>query len=364
MTLNKELIHLLAEVKSEYCASIYLTKQYNAASEIYEIDQLRLQSALADCKEQLTELGMDEEEAALRTQQVQKSVLGNTFFSRYSPGTVSIFFAPGSLEFFEIPDLEIDLSYLGREFYLRPLLPLLSGMGRYFLLSLTDSQLRLFEGLNQNLAPVNMQRILPHDGASDSAAGDVVVPAGKDLHDHLKRIFQRLDDGVLSLLSGSGAPLILAGPDALTVLYRENSRYPLLQHPQISHHPQHDSLDALMQKAWPIAREFFQHKKVEKRKAFIEQMLQGKASISLREIVAAAVEGRVHTLMLDRAERWTGTYKPAIKYVEVDDEIDLHSRALFNFAAVQTFLQGGEVYDLERDELPDRTTSINAIYRY
>lgn len=40
------------------------------------------------------------------------------------------------------------------------------------------------------------------------------------------------------------------------------------------------------------------------------------------------------------------------------------SVSLMNVAAINTFLQGGDFYLLEKEDMPDRNSRVNALYRY
>jgi hypothetical protein len=50
--------------------------------------------------------------------------------------------------------------------------------------------------------------------------------------------------------------------------------------------------------------------------------------------------------------------------IALQDERQPYSTCLFNKAAVQTFLQGGTVYNVAKDELPDAGSDICGIFRY
>lgn len=58
-------------------------------------------------------------------------------------------------------------------------------------------------------------------------------------------------------------------------------------------------------------------------------------------------------------------------YTEENDKITVtqseennHTVSLMNVVAIKTFLKGGDVYLMEKEEMPNPNSRINALYRY
>jgi hypothetical protein len=89
----------------------------------------------------------------------------------------------------------------------------------------------------------------------------------------------------------------------------------------------------------------------------------GLASNNPEEIVAAAGDGKVGYLFVAADRQQWGTFDPETKKVEVLDKHRKGAEDILDTAAVQTYLNGGIVYLLGRDRMPDKSP-LAAIFRY
>ncbi len=354
--IDKSLITRLAEVsEKEWCVTIYLPKEEQ--DDQYELDQLRLNKALAEAKNHLQAKDMEQEAVEKMLKSARRLLDENPFFNRYQSGAVALFLSPGTLETMDIPILKEEMVYVGGEFYLRPILSLLNEMQHFFLLVLDEDNALLFEGTQNNIAQIG--NLVP---LVEARVGAPVPDAEKGEGIYLKKLYQRLDGKARELIAEEKAPLMLGGSEQRTQLFREVSQYSNILAETIDYRANIDDHKVLHRRAKPIMEEYLREQRRAKRRFFVKEMLKGNASISLTDVLAAAVGGRVATLFMDKDEFTTGQYKPAIQYAEVDEQPDEDHTALFNLAAINTFLNGGEVYDLERKDMPDSTTSINATF--
>ena len=96
-------------------------------------------------------------------------------------------------------------------FQLKPLLSLLLSNKRFCILTLSRNRPRLFAAAD--------------DGISELDLAPGQPPAGDE---PLGTCFRRVDRSVCEALAGSSAPLILAGPQHESALYRKVNSYPHL----------------------------------------------------------------------------------------------------------------------------------------
>jgi hypothetical protein len=89
----------------------------------------------------------------------------------------------------------------------------------------------------------------------------------------------------------------------------------------------------------------------------------GLASNIVEEIVPAANHGRVGLLFVARGcQRW-GTFDSDSSQVQVFSGKEPNAEDLLDLAAMQTYLNGGTVYALARDKMPEGAL-MAAVYRY
>lgn len=358
--IDRQLISRLADSSREWCVTLYVPKVEKEGR--YELDRLRFNNAVADVLEQLRHRGMRIGDAEAFVVALKELPERDHYFNRYQGGLLAIFFNADLLEVVELPVIDLEESvYVGREFYLRPVLSLLNGLGRYFVLSLSGDNVLLYEGNEGGLLQAG--NLTPVESAGQNSRQIQLAARSDDQAVQLKRYFQRIDDKLLELIGREKAPLLLAASEKVALLYRELSRYSYVLPDAVQFVPEKESTAVLLKRVQPLFQEFMRARKKEKRRLFIQEMLKGNASISLTDILAAADNGQVTALFLDKNEFTTGQYKAAIQWAKVDEEPTEDHTALFNLAAIKTFQQGGEVYDLARNEMPDETTPINATFR-
>jgi hypothetical protein len=88
-----------------------------------------------------------------------------------------------------------------------------------------------------------------------------------------------------------------------------------------------------------------------------------RASHTLEEVVPAAYHGRVAFLFVAvGVQRW-GTFHAVDNTVSVHETAEPGDEDLLDFAAVQTFVNGGSVYAVQPHDIPDRAHLV-AVFRY
>jgi hypothetical protein len=133
----------------------------------------------------------------------------------------------------------------------------------------------------------------------------------------------------------------------------------------IARDPQGVELETLHSEAWALVEPLFQRQQEQALDAYghLSGTDSERASNELKDIVRAAYYERVGALFvaLDQ-ERW-GTFDPQAGEVNVHREAQPGDRDLLDLAAAQTILNGGSVFALKQDALPD-STPLAAVFRY
>lgn len=110
----------------------------------------------------------------------------------------------------------------------------------------------------------------------------------------------------------------------------------------------------------------FDQKRKDKTARFIEQQGTGRTAIGIDEILPAAFYGKVDALFCENKADIFGSFHKdennsiTVKQSEENDQ----TVSLMNVAAIQTFLNGGDVYLLKQEEMPNPASRISALFRY
>lgn len=377
-----------AQHRAQPCISIFM-RTFQAAADVQQ-NPIRLRDLLKDAEKQLTAQGMRNPDAMELLAPAYDLFGRSDFWETQSKG-LAIFLSRDTFRHFRLPVQFSDRVVVNNRFNIKPLLSVLHDDGTFYVLALDQKDIRLLQGSRDNIVPVpldelgvptSMSAALPNEefqaanqlhtfpsGEPNSKYGQTAITHGQGISEDpkskIRRFLQKVDDGLRSWFGESKAPLVLAGVEYLLPIYREVTSYPTLADKPILGNPKGLKDNELHDRAWSIVEPMF-HKPLEKDRDLYRQFMGEKdqhASNDLKVIVPAAAYGRVATLFVDRDQRLWGTFDPATEQVTIHEERKPEDDDLLDLASLQTILNNGTVYALERDQMPDKSP-IAAVFRY
>ena len=362
------------------CVSI--TMPTHAAGVDDPQDTLRLKNLVSEAERKLTERGMRGPDAKRLLDPVRSLPVDSGFWGKRSQG-LAVFVANGSVHRFRLP-LPLDESVVvNRRFQVKALLPLVGANDRFFVLALSQKQVRFLEGgqfamkaVTVDGLPRDIDQALNYDagdrghpanpaGRGDPGKGGVPHGQGAERDtskEDLAQYFRLIDAALRPVLRDQRAPLVLAGVQYLLPIYREVSSYPHLAAAELPGNPDHLNELQLHDRAWPLIKPHVEKAKLDAGAKYRQLAGTGKASADIRQIIPATVGGQVESLFVDRAAHVWGAFDPATNEVHVHAEEQPGDDDLLDFAAVQTLLSRGTVFAVARDDSP--ASLIAAVFRY
>ena len=378
-------IHQLIEVRSDWCVSIFMPT--HSVGREQQQDPIRLKNLLSDAQARLMDSGMrrPDTQALLRP---AVDLLADTGFWRHQSHGLAIFLASGFQEIFRLPLNFNKLLVISPHFHIKPLLPLLSENGQFYILAISLNEIRLLLGSREDAFPVvldntptSMREALYMDdpekhldlhttsSSGRSAAGIAVFHGQGGISDSEKtnilRYFRYVDRGIMKDVNDKSISMLLAGVDYLLPIYRKANSYPRLIHVDIVGSPDEVSDKELRERAWEQLKPIIQEKQ-DKALAQLTQLLGSKnenASTDIKRIVLAAQAGMVECLFVPLGvQRW-GQIIEDQHNVLLESQPTLKNYDLLDRAAVLTLEKGGSVYTLESELMPAKS-ELAAIMRY
>ena len=376
--LTRNNLKLLMAVHKGPCVSVFMP-MHRSGPETQQ-DPIRLKNLIREAEERLIARGLRTPEAKELLEPAERLLRDGLFRQHQSDG-LAMFLSLGVFHYYPLPFVFKELVIVTDRFHIKPLLPLLSGDGRYFVLALSQNKIRLLQSTHYSVSeldvadvPENLAETLRDDDSwKDLHMHSALSGKGKlsaithgdevDSKENIRRYFRRIDRGLHELLRNERAPLVLAGVDYLHPIYKEVNSYPHLMDEGITGNPERLSAGELHELTWTIVKPYFQKAQQEAVNRYKEFASSGQASNRIRKIIPAAYHGRIELLfVIPYLQQW-GTFDPGT------DEIHLHKKEktgdedLLEFAAIQTLLNGGTVYMIGAEKMPD-TDPLAAVFRY
>lgn len=379
--LPREELEKLIEGCGGPCVSIFLPT-HRAGTETQQ-DPIRLKNLLEEAREDLLAKELRSTEAD-RILEPARELLADEVFWRYQSDGLAVFLSWDDFRYYRLPLHFEELTVVASRYHVKPVLPLLTGDGQFYVLALSQNEVRLLRATRYSVSevelrdvPESLADVLKHDapekqlqfhtGTSGGRGGRAAVFHGHeavDTKDYINlRYFRQVDQGVREVLKGSRALLVLAGVEYLLPIYREVSTYPHLVEEGVTGNPEGLSEEEVHRQAWAIVRPHFLEARREAVARYEQLAGTGRTSNDLREIVPAAYYGRVDVLFAAAGSRQWGVFDPGTGEAELHEEAEFGDGDLLDFAAVQTLLTKGTVYVLDPEDVPGGAVTAS-VFRY
>jgi hypothetical protein len=378
--LDQNALERIANVIADPCVSIYLPTHPKGLD--YRKDPIRLKNLLRDAETQLEAIGMERERIQAFLEPASKLLEDDLFWKHQSDG-LAVFMTQNGMERFRLPLRFSELAVVNRRFHIKPLLPLLSLDGRFWLLTLSQNRVRLFDGsrealheLDMKSIPASLQDALGYDWEQSSlqfrasgapGASRTAFYGGGEGREHAKEeitaFFRLVDDGIRALIGDSKAPIVLAAVDYEIAIYRQITKLPHVLEQGIAGNP--ESLDAgeLHRRGWELVAPHFDRAREMALERYGDLSATERTSTDLQEVLGAAHDGRIETLFVALGVRRWGRYDAESRSVEEVKERGPGVEDLLDLAAAQAFARGGTVHAVAPEQLPVEGP-LAAIYRY
>ncbi len=165
---------------------------------------------------------------------------------------------------------------------------------------------------------------------------------------YLKEVNQTL---WTELLSQESAPLILAGTEQITGLYRQISKYNIVEQ-SLTGNFDHEDKNSVYQKVREIAAPFFRENVRKALKTYYDNSTTELTSSIPEDVIPASFYSQISDLFIVKDAHIWGTFDEASNELVIHEEKQEGDTCLLNKAAIKTLKNGGAVHVLEQDKMP------------
>ncbi len=336
---------------------------------------LRLRAAIDQAK---GILNGDDANGAAEILAPLEGLIGDQDFWRHQADGLALFASRDFGRLYRLPVRLPDMVVVGPTFHTRPLIEYLQAPERFWVLSVTQKDVRMWEGTVSDISPVDLatvptslQQALGTTVAADrlnlrSPRGSGSAPifhghgAGKDdTKQELEKFFRAVDAGVRELLADEFGPIILAAVDYYHPIYHSISKLENLTDEGIVGSIVGWDDGRIHAAAWPIARKSVERKLDVALNLWESSYGRGKAESDLATVARLAVAGRIRLLLTENGRTVWGRIDRTSGDIEVGrgGGSDPHGTAvdLLDELAEMTIQLGGRALELPAEKMPTDT---------
>ncbi len=381
--ITQEQFEKLANFKDELCISIFIPTQRAGKEVLEEQSKTHLKSKMDDIKRKLDKAGHSEEKITKIISPIRELIEDKDFWRHQSDG-LAIFASPEFFEKFTVPVNFEAYEHISNEFYIKPLVPLFSGDGRFYLLAIQVKGVSFYEASRYSITKINIEDLTPsslmervgfdYEEKALQFKTSGATQGEKNMHGHagadrerkheIFRYFRAVDEGLQPILNKGKLPLVVACQDYLFPIYKDANTYNKLYEEPVPGNPSDMDLMDFHEKSWNVIEPFFEKTKREKLKKYEEWNNTEHTSPSVSDIIPAAMEGKIDTLFLENREEIWGTYNDKSRKVTINDQQNSGNYSLMNLAAKKVLENGGNVFLIEAAFMPEKDSKMNALFRY
>ena len=384
MFLRHDLDELLAFDKSP-AISLYLPT-HPAGREVRQ-DAIRLRNLLSEAADRLAARDM-RKPAIDALLQPTRNLVDDEEFWRYQDEGLAIFLGPAFDRIHKLPIAVPEELTIAGHFCIKPLLPLIDAAGSFWVVALSASRTRLYQGSRWTFAevtgldlPQGIAEIWdeteyqethkaspvgrPQRGPAGLAHAQALGDAPEELHKtQLIELLHRIAASLEPVIKRQPAPVILAAEPKIQGQFRDIAKWKELLPGGILEFPDARPDEELRNKAWAVFAPLEEAERGEWL-GHLRTLLgnNGRATTTPEEIVKAARYGRVDRLFLSDGQPLWGSFDEANDRVVAHREPGEGDDDLFDYAALMTLRQGGNVTLVDRAQLPPAGPAA-AILRY
>ena len=229
----------LMQEREQPCVSLFLPT-HRAGSEVQQ-DRIRLKNVIRDAHDRLVQTGVRSAEADRMLQPV-RDLLDDGLFWRHQEDGLAIFRSPGLFAHYRVPLQFGQLVVFAERFHVKPFLPLLTEDGIFYVLALSQNNVRFLRGSRFGVREIDVpgmprslkdalrydefeKQLQYHTDTEPKVGERPAVFHGHSLKDeeksNLVRYFRQIDKALHALLHDERVPLVLGGTAFLFPIYRE-----------------------------------------------------------------------------------------------------------------------------------------------
>ncbi|MDO5667915.1 MAG: hypothetical protein Q4G44_08845 [Alcaligenaceae bacterium] len=280
-----------------------------------------------------------------------------------------------------------EFAVVSDSFHLKPLLRISQTQDRFQVLCITRTDVQMYEGTRDGLDQVIFADDFPaHIDEATDVEADTAIPVtsyglgpsnrqGQVMHyqggrkEAVQTDKERFLGAVARALHNNISkdaklPVVLVGLSENLGIFRKNNQNPYVLEQEINIDPSSLTVGQLLEKAWALVEPVAAKRVQEEIARFNQAHGTGLANGDLNRTLAAILDGRVETLLVDAEKRVAGKIDREERRIELlEDFSDPEAEDILDDLAEMVLRRGGEVKIIPSQYMPT-DTGLASIYRF
>ncbi len=384
--LTKDRFSELANFKDGVTVSLYFATASTGGEGNEQFDSIAFKSALNTAEQTLKKLGHNQVDVVKLLQPAQDFINDKNLWKNLSKG-LAVFIADGFFKYIKMPVTPEPKVVVESSFYVTPLIPLITSNEYFYLLVMSKQGVKLFKAdafgmqymaveLPQSIEEVkrlsDLDATTYRRGESGKRAAEVAQPGQShgggggnvDGKDNIATYFEAVDDILWEkVFNKENAPLLLAGVEYEIPIYKSVCDYHNVWEQPLTGNRSNQETQALYQDAMEVMAPYFKQKTVKALEQYGNKSATALTSSIVTDVVPATYYGRVSHLFVAKGVHVYGIFDEMNNQLTIHDIQQADSEDLLDNAVVKTLATGGEVYLLDKEEMP-ADSAVAALFRY
>jgi hypothetical protein len=363
------------------CLTLYMPVTEAAANQSSKANELEWRELVRQIEQKLRDVGPKKRELLEPLSDWEVFLAGGSVHGR----SIGVFRSAELLRLAWLDERVVSRAVVGPHFFIRPMLLELTRPKTFYILALSQKNVRLLRCTMRSSeeAPLPASTATSFDAYMNTAKPDHVLDnrssagpdagGGKgvmfgtssereDKDQYLAHFYRQVDRGLNEILRGQNEAVVMAGVDYEIALYRSVSKFPRLAEEFVEGAANSLKAGEMHARAIEAIQRCYEHK-VDNALAEYNHKVGGGATNRLKEVVTAAHDGRVLTLLVSDSLQTTGVFDETAHRAKGRETGTTEDEDLVNDAAVQTILHAGQIYVAPNSKMPQGSPAA-AIYRF
>ena len=386
----EKLLNVQNNTKNALCISIFIPTHRAGQQTLNGQDNILFKNKVKEARALLARHDVPEAEIEEYMKPAEALLNDNNFWRHQSEG-LAVFITKGFAQHYTLPIEMPDVVYVLDQFYITPILPILSQNGRFFILCLYREKVGFYEATIDKIRPIDVSSFVPETmnkalkfdvkgndqdftNSTTTVNGSNIVHGpgstkGDEEHERVREFVIEIDNSLQKILHDAHEPLVLAGVDHYCSLYKSHSKYKNIVPQNINVNENSDvfNMQALHEKALKVVKPIMQQSHTDSLNRYQNVAGTGVTSEDIATVAAEAMHGRVDTLFISPSEPVWGSYDAASATAVIHKEYQRGDYDLVNLAAIKTIAQGGKVFVNSYNglnEVSEGQGNVKALFRY